>query len=103
GCRRWQPSARASRPPARAAPPMQPAGLISRISECPRSACWSAAWPACAKSSRSNAGWAVCVGRLTTVRKNANIRETGRLLTELIYYQEEDGAVPLVEWLNELP
>jgi phage-related protein len=23
--------------------------------------------------------------------------------TELVYYQEEDGMVPLVEWLNELP
>jgi hypothetical protein len=24
-------------------------------------------------------------------------------ITELVYYQEEDGTVPLVEWLNELP
>jgi phage-related protein len=37
---------------------------------------------------------------LTIVRKNVNI---GVLAIELVFYQEEDGMVPLLEWFTGLP
>jgi phage-related protein len=39
---------------------------------------------------------------LTPVRKNANIKGGGLATVELIYYQEEDGAVPLIQWFDTL-
>jgi hypothetical protein len=43
------------------------------------------------------------VRRLTRVRKYANVRTGGRMpQTRLVFYREDDRAVPLLDWLDEL-
>ena len=39
---------------------------------------------------------------MTGVRKNVNI-ELALATTELLYYRDDDGTVPLVEWFDGLP
>jgi phage-related protein len=42
--------------------------------------------------------------RLTSVRKYANLLLGERMpRTKVVYYREADGAVPVLEWLAELP
>jgi phage-related protein len=44
----------------------------------------------------------VLVERLDGVRKIANNKRENLPTTEVVFYREEDGAVPLVEWLDRL-